>query len=164
MPLSHPLQAADQHPQAGGVEEPEHLLQVDDELAVAMSVIVTNKGATAQPVTIQVNGSTPAGPFPLQYISGTDPTVANTFAKAAVTLQGGSSSNPVTIPPYSVVRVDLVTPAVATLVHGASYQFGSAGAESTGVSVWLRHRTPASRRDDATASHRSRRNDDHDHR
>ena len=29
----------------------------------AMSVIVTNKGATAQPVTIQVNGSTPAGPF-----------------------------------------------------------------------------------------------------
>ena len=41
-----------------------------------------------------------------------------------MTLQGGSSSNPVTIPPYSVVRVDLVTPAVATLVHGASYQSG----------------------------------------
>jgi hypothetical protein len=29
----HPLQAADQHPQAGGVEEPD-FLQVADELAV----------------------------------------------------------------------------------------------------------------------------------
>lgn len=90
----------------------------------ALSVLVTNKGASAQPVTIQVNGSTPAGPFPLQYISGSDPTVMNSFGKAAVAIQGGSSSNPVTIPPYSVMRVDLVTPAIATLVHGASYQSG----------------------------------------
>ncbi len=32
----HPLQAADQHPQAGGVEEPD-LLQVDDELVVVLA-------------------------------------------------------------------------------------------------------------------------------
>ena len=32
----HPLQAADQHPQAGGVEEPD-LVQVDDELVVALA-------------------------------------------------------------------------------------------------------------------------------
>jgi uncharacterized protein (TIGR03437 family) len=90
----------------------------------ALSVIVTNKGATAQQVTIQVNGTTPAGPFPLQYIGGTDPTVTNTLANRPVAIKTASSSNPVTVPPYSVVRADLVTPAVATLVHAASYQSG----------------------------------------
>jgi uncharacterized protein (TIGR03437 family) len=90
----------------------------------ALSVMVTNKGATAQQVTIQVNGTTPAGPFPLQYISGTDPTVTNSLGVQAVVIKTASSSNPVTIPPYSVVRADLVTPAVATLVHAASYQSG----------------------------------------
>jgi uncharacterized protein (TIGR03437 family) len=60
----------------------------------------------------------------LQYITGTDPTVTNTLAKQMVAIQTASSSNPVTIPPYSVLRADLVTPAVATLVHAASYQAG----------------------------------------
>jgi uncharacterized protein (TIGR03437 family) len=92
----------------------------------ALSVIVTNKSATAQQVTMQVNGSTPAGPFPLQYVTGTDPSVSNTSTNpSAVAIQTGSSANPVMIPPYSVVRADLVTPAVAALVHGASYRGSS---------------------------------------
>jgi uncharacterized protein (TIGR03437 family) len=90
----------------------------------ALSVVVTNKSASAQQVTMRVNGTTPFGPFPLQYITGTDPSVTNTLAKPAVAIQTGSSSNPVTIPPYSVLRADLATPAVATLVHAASYQAG----------------------------------------
>ncbi len=90
----------------------------------ALSVVVTNKGATAQQVTIQLNGTTLSGPFPLEYISGTDPTVTNTFANQTVAIRTASSSNPVTIPPFSVVRADVLTPAVATLVHAASYQSG----------------------------------------
>jgi uncharacterized protein (TIGR03437 family) len=49
----------------------------------------------------------------------------NAYGQTAVAIQSGSSSNPLTIPPYSVVRADLVTPAVATLVHAASYQSGA---------------------------------------
>ena len=36
---AHPLQAPDQHPEAGGVEEPD-LLQVDDELVAALADLV----------------------------------------------------------------------------------------------------------------------------
>lgn len=90
----------------------------------AESMIVTNKGATAAAVTLQQDGSTLAGPFPVQYISGTDPTVSNTFAKAAVAIQSGTSTSPVTIPPYSVMRIDIIPPVYVSLVDAASYQPG----------------------------------------
>jgi hypothetical protein len=83
------------------------------------SVVITNKSATPHQVTIRVNGSAAAGPFPLQFITGADPSAANTAANpAAVTIQTGSSGNPVTVPPYSVLRADLASPPppAATLV------------------------------------------------
>jgi uncharacterized protein (TIGR03437 family) len=91
-----------------------------------LSVVITNKSATANQVTLRVGGSAPTGTFALQFVSGTDPSVANTASNPnAVVVQTGSSGNPVTVPPYSVMRVDLKTPAVATVLNAASYQGGA---------------------------------------
>jgi uncharacterized protein (TIGR03437 family) len=77
-------------------------------------------------VTIRVNGSAATGTFPLQYVTGADPSVANSGANPnAVTIQTGSSGNPVMVPPYSVLRADIVTPPVATVVNSASFQPGA---------------------------------------
>jgi len=74
-----------------------------------LSVVITNKSATAQQVTIRMNGAAVTGILPLQFVTGTDPSAANTSANTTtVTIQSGSSGNPVTVGPYSVVRVDLM--------------------------------------------------------
>ena len=89
------------------------------------SVIVTNKSATAQPATLRLNGKPVAGTVPLQYIAGSDPSAANTAAKPdTVSVQTSMSTNPVTVPAYSVVRVCLDSPAVAAVVGSASYAAG----------------------------------------
>lgn len=89
------------------------------------SVVITNKGATAQTVTIRVNGTAVAGTLPLQLISGADPTAVNTAASpSAVAVQASTTSNPLTVPAYSVVRVDLNTPTAVTVVNNASYAAG----------------------------------------
>lgn len=91
------------------------------------SVVITNKGATAQPVTVRVNGTPVAGTLPVQFIAGPDPSVANTAsAPNAVSVQTASSSNPVSVPAYSVVRVDLSPATTAAVVNSASYAAGPA--------------------------------------
>jgi hypothetical protein len=93
--------------------------------AGGLSVVIANKSATPHQATVRVNGAPAAGTFALQFVTGTDPSTANTPANPnAVAIQTGSSGNPVTIPPYSVVRVDLRTPPVATFVNSASFQPG----------------------------------------
>ena len=88
-----------------------------------LSVVITNKSATAHQVTIRVNGAAATGTFPLQFVTGTDPSAANTPANSnAVTVQTGSSGNPVIVPPYCVLRVDVNSPAVASVVNSASFQ------------------------------------------
>jgi len=95
-----------------------------------LSVVVTNKSSTAHQVTIRVNGSAATGTFPLQFVSGMDPSAANTPSTPnAVAIQTGSSGNPVTVPAYSIVRVDLKTPVIATIVNSASFQPGSVAAQ-----------------------------------
>jgi uncharacterized protein (TIGR03437 family) len=90
------------------------------------SVVVSNKGATAVATTIRVNGTPFAGTAPLTFIAGSDPTVQNTSAvQNAVAVQTSTSANPVTVPAYSVVRVDLNAPAVASVVNSASYLSGA---------------------------------------
>jgi uncharacterized protein (TIGR03437 family) len=90
-----------------------------------LSVAITNKSATAHQVTIRVNGAGAAGIFPLQFVTGTDPSAANNPASPnAVTIQTASSGNPVMVPPYSVLRADITTPPVATFVNSASFQPG----------------------------------------
>lgn len=90
-----------------------------------LSVVITNKSATPHQVTIRVNGSAVAGPFPLTFVAGPDPSTANSSANgSAVVVQTGNSGNPVTVPPYCVLRVDVKTPPVATILNSASYQPG----------------------------------------
>jgi uncharacterized protein (TIGR03437 family) len=94
------------------------------------SVVITNKGATAQPATIRVNGTAAPGTLPIQFIAGSDPTAVNTAANpSAVAVQASTSANPVTVPAYSVVRVDLNAPAVVTVVSNASYAAGPVAPE-----------------------------------
>jgi uncharacterized protein (TIGR03437 family) len=89
------------------------------------SVVITNKGAAAQQVTIRVNGTPVAGTLPLTFIAGSDPTATNASSSAMpVAVQTSTSANPVTVPAYSVVRLDLNSPTVATAVNNASYAAG----------------------------------------
>jgi uncharacterized protein (TIGR03437 family) len=89
------------------------------------SVVIANKGAAVHQVAIRVNGTAVKGTLPLTYIAGTDPTVQNTASNpSAVSVAAATSSNPVTVPAYSVVRVDLNSPTVATAVSNASYATG----------------------------------------
>jgi uncharacterized protein (TIGR03437 family) len=90
-----------------------------------LSLVITNKSATAHQATIQVNGAAATGTFPLQFVAGTDPSAVNTpESPNTVAIQTGTSANPVTVPPYSVMRVDLRTPAVVSVVNSASFQPG----------------------------------------
>jgi uncharacterized protein (TIGR03437 family) len=89
------------------------------------SVAIANKGATAHQVTIRVNGAPVSGTLPVALIAGSDPAAVNTASNQnAVSVQTSSSANPVTVPAYSVVRVDLNSPAVASAVSSASYAAG----------------------------------------
>ncbi len=92
-----------------------------------MSVVITNKSAASHQVTVRVNGSAATGPFPLQFITASDPSTANTSSsKNTISTQTASSANPITVPPYSVLRADLTAPPVATFVNSASFQVGPA--------------------------------------
>jgi uncharacterized protein (TIGR03437 family) len=91
------------------------------------SVVIANKSATAHQATLRLNGAVVSGALPLQFIAGSDPAAVNTAANPnAVSIQTSISVNPVTVPAYSVVRVDLDSPAVATVVSSASYATGPA--------------------------------------
>ncbi len=90
-----------------------------------LSVVITNKSATPQQVTVRVNGAAATGTFPLQFITAADPSTANTSAsKNTISIQTASSANPIMVPPYSVLRADLNTPPVAAFVNSASFQPG----------------------------------------
>jgi hypothetical protein len=74
----------------------------------SQSVVITNKSATAQQVTVRVNGSAVGGSLPIQFITGSDPGTLNTSStQLAISIQTMNSPNPIPVPPYSVVRVDL---------------------------------------------------------
>jgi uncharacterized protein (TIGR03437 family) len=88
------------------------------------SVVISNKGATPQPATLRLNGVAVSGTMPLQFIAGSDPAAVNTATAPAVSVQSSTSANPVAVPAYSVVRVDLDSPAVAAVVGSASYAAG----------------------------------------
>jgi uncharacterized protein (TIGR03437 family) len=89
------------------------------------SVVITNKSAAPNQVTIRVGGAPVLGTLPIQMIAGADPAIQNTAASPnAVAIQTSTSGNPVTIPAYSVVRVDLNTPPVLTVVNSASFAPG----------------------------------------
>jgi len=90
-----------------------------------LSVVISNKSGSVYGVTIRVNGVPVSGTLPTQFLSGGDPAAANTApSPTAVSIQTAPSANPVTVPAYSVVRVDLSAPPVVTAVNSASYATG----------------------------------------
>jgi uncharacterized protein (TIGR03437 family) len=100
--------------------------------AGALSVVITNKSKIPHHVTINLNGSPATGPFPVEYVTATDASTANTSATpTAITVQTGISQSDVTVPPYSVFRVDVTTPPVATFANSASFQTGPAAPGET---------------------------------
>jgi uncharacterized protein (TIGR03437 family) len=123
--LSTQLLAGPTVPATGVTNFPALYAQAYQTSTGQQSVVITNKGATATPVTINLNGTAVTGTLPLTFIAGTDPTVQNTGSSATpVTVQTSTSTNPVTIPAYSVVRVDLNVPTGAAVVSSASYFAG----------------------------------------
>ena len=90
------------------------------------SVVIANKSATAHQATLRVNGAAVSGTMPLEFIAGADPAAVNTAVNPnAVSVQSAASANAVTVPAYSVVRVDLDSPAVVSAVSSASYAPGA---------------------------------------
>jgi uncharacterized protein (TIGR03437 family) len=88
-----------------------------------VSVVITNKSASPHQVTLRVNGVAAAGNFPLQFITAADPSTANTgTSQSAIAIQTAASPNPISVPPYSVLRADIVSAPLAVLVHSASFQ------------------------------------------
>ncbi len=89
------------------------------------SVVIANKGATGQQATLRLNGTAVSGTIPLQFIAGSDPAAVNTAANPnTVSVQASTSANPVPVPAYSVVRVDLDSPVATSVVSSASYAAG----------------------------------------
>ncbi len=92
----------------------------------AVSVVITNKSATAHQVTARINRAPATGAFPLRFITASDPSTANTdITQAPIAVQTATSANPILVPPYSVLRADLVTPPAARIVNSAGYQSGA---------------------------------------
>ncbi|WP_028550695.1 fibronectin type III domain-containing protein [Paenibacillus sp. UNC451MF] len=70
-------------------------------------VVLTNKSADEHEVTVRMNGSNVASELTKTYTTATDPLARNRGANLIdVTVQSGSTSNPILVPPYSVMRVE----------------------------------------------------------
>ena len=73
-----------------------------------LSVVITNKSKFPVTTTININGVREAGSFDVRFVSDTQAQAQNSPTNPKmVTVQNGISANPVTVPPYSVMRVDI---------------------------------------------------------
>jgi len=124
--------------------------------AKQLSTVITNKGASEQQVTIEVNGTPVPGAFPVEYVCASQPTACknepasentpntptNPMNETNVAVLSEIATNPVTVPPYSVMRVDIETPPVLTFLNGASmrspgteYQWAKAATDEQIVAI-----------------------------
>jgi hypothetical protein len=70
-------------------------------------VVLTNKGSNAAPVQIVENGFVLTNSFLETFVTGADPSTTNASPEVSpVGIQTQTASNPVTIPEYSVVRLE----------------------------------------------------------
>jgi len=70
-------------------------------------VVLTNKGSNSVPVQIFQDGVRLTNQFTETYVTGGDPSVTNSPPpSSAIQIQTGTTTNPVTIPEYSVVRLE----------------------------------------------------------
>jgi hypothetical protein len=89
-------------------------------------VLITNKGSNAQPATILQDGSALTNEFLETFVTGSDPGATNSSPTLSpIVAQSQMTNNPVTIPEYSVVRLEWQTFTVPAPVLSAA--FGSQG-------------------------------------
>jgi|GEM_PF-4872900 len=70
-------------------------------------LLITNKSGIVSQATIEVNGQPFEGAMHLYFVSSSNPEVRNTPLNTnAVEMQQAISNNPITIPPYSIMRID----------------------------------------------------------
>ncbi|MFB9279430.1 fibronectin type III domain-containing protein [Cohnella cellulosilytica] len=70
-------------------------------------VTIVNKSDQAHDVAVQEDGNPVTASLTKTYVTSTDPGALNTdSARNTVSIQVSSTSNPVTVPPYSVMRVE----------------------------------------------------------
>jgi hypothetical protein len=70
-------------------------------------VLLTNKSATNSTVEIVQDGEALTNPFLETFVTGSDPSATNAApSSSAIQIQSQITSNPVTIPEYSVVRLE----------------------------------------------------------
>jgi hypothetical protein len=69
------------------------------------SVVITNKGAAAERLSIAVDGRPVQTRVEVETATGPDPLATNTFERHAVRAERSSAIRVVAVPPYSVVRV-----------------------------------------------------------
>jgi hypothetical protein len=70
-------------------------------------VLLTNKGSNAVPVQITQDGTLLTNQFLETYVTGSDPSVVNANPSVNnVLIQSGLTNNPVTLPQYSVARLE----------------------------------------------------------
>jgi hypothetical protein len=85
-------------------------------------VMLTNKGSNAVPVQITQDGAVLTNQFLETYMTGSDPSVTNAFPPDnSIQLQTNTTANPVTIPEYSVVRLEWTVFDVPSPVVHVSY-------------------------------------------
>jgi hypothetical protein len=118
-------------PATGAGQMPALFAQAYANAGGQQSLVITNKSSVAHQVTVSLNGNSVTGTLPVEFIAGQDPSAVNTASNSnAVVVQTSTSSNPVTVPAYSVVRVDL-GPGLA----GSMAQIASAGGWDTRLTL-----------------------------
>jgi len=85
--------------------------------------MLTNKGSNAVPVQITQDGVALTNQFLETFVTGPDPTVTNTNPPATnnVYFQTNTVANPVTVPEFSVVRLEWTVFTVPPPVLGVTY-------------------------------------------
>jgi hypothetical protein len=85
-------------------------------------VLFTNKGSNAVPVQVTQDGVALTNQFLETFVTGSDPSVTNAAPpNSSVQIQSGTANNPVTIPEYSIVRLEWTVFAVPRPVVGIAY-------------------------------------------
>jgi len=71
-------------------------------------MVLTNKGSNAVPMQIKQNGIALTNQFVETFVTGSDPSIVNVNPPVSsnVVIQSSIATNPVTIPQYSVVRLE----------------------------------------------------------
>jgi hypothetical protein len=100
-------------------------------------VLITNKSDSPHTVTIKMNNTTVTAPLTVTYITSSDPQTQNNRSNpTAVQIQSASSSNPVTVPPYSVMRVEWSRSDALTVPTTTRVTSATVGNNSTTLKWW----------------------------